>query len=230
MSLKRILILFISAISMLPNAFAQPTDPDDGTSGDTAGDKIAEERTPSRFGAQILLGFNAAQIDGDGMAGYNKFGLNAGIRGIVHIRPKFDASVEIQYNQRGAALGLRDYNSTLRSINLDYAEIPIMAHYRDWRFQVGAGLSYGRLLNVKVTDIGGADLTDALIKDLKTYDISYVLAGNLFFNKHLAANMQFSRSFINLLKSDSNLFRNYAFYSNNLFNSYYFTMRLCYQL
>ncbi|MCC7507153.1 MAG: hypothetical protein IT259_17735, partial [Saprospiraceae bacterium] len=46
-----------------------------------------------RFKAGIIAGLTASQIDGDESAGYHKVGLQGGLRGVVILGGKQDASV-----------------------------------------------------------------------------------------------------------------------------------------
>lgn len=113
------------------------------------------------FGFGALAGASFAQIDGDNFKGYNKIGVYAGLRGIVRISDRFQMRVELLYSQKGskfesrvgAMRGEKD-----RSIDLDYAEVPVLAAYKVTpsysRTQVWfeGGISIARLLNSDVTD------------------------------------------------------------------------------
>ena len=54
------------------------------------------------FKAGVILGVTASQINGDDSAGFNKPGLEGGLKSAVTISEKVDISLEILYSQRGA--------------------------------------------------------------------------------------------------------------------------------
>ena len=172
-----------------------------------------------RFGAQIILGGNASQIDGDKMADYNHLGIAAGLRGVVHITPKISTSIGIWYSQEGSRINYqKDLGSVLEHIDLDYIRVPLLFHYRNWRLQFDAGLNYGRLLRVDILSIYGTDVTNAYEPDMPRNDIGYTLGGTFFATKHWGINTQFTRSFLNILKTGGQS------------NGYFFGVGAVYQL
>lgn len=114
-----------------------------------------------RFGAGIVAGINASQIQGDDSAGYNRLGVRAGVRGIVRLTDRAEFGLDLLYSQRGSTTELFPNNNFLRFvIHLDYIEVPVWFSYKDWlhpdgyyRLQAFAGLSYGRLFNTRVEEL-----------------------------------------------------------------------------
>src|SRR5258706_5548033 len=86
-----------------------------------------------RFSAAILGGFNASQIDGDQLAGFDKVGLTGGIKAIINFESKFDLNVEFLYSHRGSRPDIfnPDYDPDI-NINLIYAELPVYVTLGDW--------------------------------------------------------------------------------------------------
>lgn len=83
--------------------------------------------------AAVIAGMNFSQIDGDGIAGFRKVGLNAGAAAYVDLTKGFNASFELLYSMRGAKSST---NETIRDgrklvLNLDYIEVPFMINYND---------------------------------------------------------------------------------------------------
>lgn len=119
----------------------------------------AQER---RFRGGVLLGFNASQIDGDELWGYNKAGLNLGGRFLAILNPRMDLSMDLLYSQRGSQSQLTLDNSVpLNRYNLHYFEIPFIFHFKDWaavsteeetfyRVEATAGLAYSRLIRARM--------------------------------------------------------------------------------
>jgi hypothetical protein len=112
------------------------------------------------FGAAIVAGLNASQIQGDDSAGYNRLGVRAGLRGLIFLGEKSEVSLDLLYSHRGSTSGLFQNNSGIRRvIALDYVEVPIVFSYKDWlhddgyyRVHFTGGLTYSRLFNTRVSD------------------------------------------------------------------------------
>jgi Outer membrane protein beta-barrel domain len=187
-----------------------------------------------RFGGAILVGFNAAQLDGDNAAGFRKFGFCGGIRGIVNIGTKSELLVDLLYSQRGSKAGESDYlvNGTNlnQKISLDYIEIPITYQFSDWLYKnndgseyfkvkFNGGLSIGRLFSASAAYSFFDNLTDQFNKT----DISWVIGVSYFINKHVLLNCRYTSSF-NLVFDNKN--------NNQLTNGlrgYFFNVGLGYQ-
>lgn len=166
----------------------------------------AQTRRTQRFQAGIVAGFTASQIDGDNSAGYNKLGLTAGVRGVARLKKRTEASVEILFAQRGSQSELvRDeLNPFNFSLTLNYIEVPVLFHYKDWfveddedgfyRVSVNTGLSYARFMNHNLRDEGFSGLGVVLPDYLKKDDISFLLGANFFANRHVGFSFRYVRS------------------------------------
>jgi Outer membrane protein beta-barrel domain len=159
-----------------------------------------------RFRAGIILGVNASQIDGDRSAGYNKLGLQTGLRAISRLKGRTEASIEFLFSQRGCQSELvKDEFSNFFSLTTNYLEVPVQWHYKDWliegegdepdyyKVSFNGGFSYARLLGTKVND----DLSAIRViapDYLKKNDISFLLGANFFANRHLCFTFRYVRS------------------------------------
>ncbi|MCB9314742.1 MAG: PorT family protein [Lewinellaceae bacterium] len=158
-----------------------------------------------RFKAGVLAGITAAQIDGDASAGYNKVGLQAGLRGIVLLNQKQDASIELLFTQRGS----RNEPKTppFFKTTLNYIEVPLQWHYHDWpangdaedpdfyRIHFNVGLSYARLLGYQDDSDGSiAGITPAL-DDLNANSFCFLIGASFFVNRHIGFNARYHRAF-----------------------------------
>jgi Outer membrane protein beta-barrel domain len=170
------------------------------------------QTTTRRFGAALEAGLTASQLDGDLAAGYSKLGLMAGVRSMIYLQPKTHLSVGFLFAQRGAQDELRQTDPDIYSITLNYLEVPIMYHYSDWLVQdgddsyykanIGAGVSYGRLIGAKLKDTGSfAQLVvnptnPPAGKDnyLNDQDLSLTIGGNIFFKRNLGFGFRWMRS------------------------------------
>jgi hypothetical protein len=106
----------------------------------------------------LIGGVNATNVQGDDIFGFRKFGLNAGAAAVVPFADRWSVTLETIYTQKGSyhkegGRGMdyqkkHDYNQY--KLVLNYVEIPLIIHFedREW-LKVGAGFSYGRLVEVK---------------------------------------------------------------------------------
>jgi hypothetical protein len=99
-----------------------------------------------RFQGGVLLGFNASQIDGDDLWGYNKAGLMGGVFVFTEFTNKWKGQMEIKYSAKGSATpkGTADQYK----IRLQYIEMPIVVEYGMFKkVQLQAGGTLGYLFN-----------------------------------------------------------------------------------
>ena len=160
-----------------------------------------------RFKAAIIAGLTASQINGDRSAGYNKLGLQAGLRGIARLKDREDLSIEFLYAQRGCqSTLLKDQFDPFRfSHTINYLEIPVQWHFKDWlveyeddkdnfyRVSFNIGASYARLLGY--TSGGEGSGIGAALPVLKKGDISFLLGANFMASRHFGFAFRYVRSF-----------------------------------
>ncbi|MEN0005952.1 MAG: outer membrane beta-barrel protein [Bacteroidota bacterium] len=148
-----------------------------------------------RFRASIMAGGNLSQIDGDRLQGYNRIGLNVGakVAAMLTDTGRWQLSLEINYSQRGSSsTPTDDPNSIYESIRLNTVEVPVMVHFKDWRFLFSGGFIYNRLINFTTIDRTGLDITDG-----QTYSpdiFSFALGATFFFTENIGLNIRWSRS------------------------------------
>ena len=108
----------------------------------------------------LILGINAAQVDGDNLGGFNKPGLNTGITAQMPF-PKYNLllRMDLLFSQKGSAPYLfsdpNDQTATAvtpYSLTLNYLEVPVVLDYiYKKRYGIGFGMSIGKLM-------GGSDV------------------------------------------------------------------------
>lgn len=140
-----------------------------------------------RFNAGLILGGNAAQIDGDRHQGFDQFGVYAGAKGVVNFNRQLLLMVEFLYSQKGSKFD-QDIGafsaSHNTSIRLNYIETPLLVQYRfkdtENSFYIEGGISYARLINQAISeppDIRGVRLSySSLSPSFRNNDIN-ILAG-----------------------------------------------------
>ena len=152
------------------------------------------------FKASIVAGPTLAQLDGDRLVGYNKFGIQTGMRVKVDWNERWANSLELLFSQEGSSRTLNDdLSAVFDKIKLNFVEVPVMMHFSDWKFELGAGLSYARLMNYKVVDITGEDVTNTQLYSDAIY--SLVLGVSFHFNDRTSLNVRWSK-YLNDLQAD----------------------------
>lgn len=153
---------------------------------------IAQER----FEGSLVGGIVLAQIDGDRMAGYNKFGFQAGARVNTLLTDRWALGIELLFSQHGSSRTFNDPGAVFDKIRLNLVEAPLMIYFRDWKFQVGAGLSYARLINAEVIDILGEDVTNT--QNFRDDLLQYNLGVAFQFTEDWALDVRWSKYITNL--------------------------------
>lgn len=132
------------------------------------------------FRGALVGGFNLSQLDGDKLGGYNQIGFNAGARVSTQFSERWGWSLQLLFSQEGSSRTRDDDPSSIYDkIRLNFVQVPVLFHFRDWKFEVDAGLVYGRLVNYKVIDFTGVDISDN--QDYRPNSFS-VLAGLTFWS------------------------------------------------
>lgn len=158
-----------------------------------------------RFKAEVLLGGNLSQVDGDKYQGFDKANLQLGIGGCAVLTRQLSLSTEILYMGKGARtptsreLGATGLN---RTIDLTYIEVPAYLRYKfdeapnSAFFEVG--ISFGRLLNSKVTELempqDGFRFTD-LEADFRANELSFLAGLGYQFNKYFGIKSRYTFAF-----------------------------------
>lgn len=158
------------------------------------------------FIGTAVVGANVSQIDGDNLLGWDKIGINAGMRLGYNIADKTNLAIEFLYSQRGSAPSISS-GSDFGSIDLKYIEIPLLVEYNDWYleeddyYKVGieGGLSYGNLFSVNSSN----SFVPIDLDGYKKHDISYTLGARYSFTKHIAGVFRFSQTIGNIYANTS---------------------------
>jgi hypothetical protein len=151
------------------------------------------------FKGLIIAGFNATQVDGDGAAGYYKFGANAGVGTLIRFHKRWSTSIELIYNMKGARSTNKASDKVPRVFNnqYDYMEVPISINIHDKQiFMFSAGISVGALVRYKQFDQDSSLVTTMAPKRINVDAFAGV---TVFIKNIIGINPRFSYS-INTLK------------------------------
>ncbi|MFN3404024.1 MAG: outer membrane beta-barrel protein [Cytophagaceae bacterium] len=114
---------------------------------------IYSQGSAQGFQGKLVLGANAAQVDGDEYAGYNKAGLALGAAAAYNFSKKIYLQGEILYSQKGARAVDPD-NYIYFKWRLNYIDIPLIFNYHfTEKLSTQIGLMPSVFLNSK-TDLG----------------------------------------------------------------------------
>lgn len=172
----------------------------------------------NRFKATILGGLNMSQIDGDKQQGYRKPGLSLGLNGSIFIRPDFDISTELLYNQKGAkpkATGEFNANTSYSTFTYHYSEVALLGNYyfnpnnarSYYKNSIHIGFSYGRILksSIKITrnNVPFTALETDVSKNYDPKDVSFIVGWSQLITSRLGVTIRHTSS-INFLYKNSN--------------------------
>lgn len=154
---------------------------------------VAISLQAQRFQAGLVAGVNLSQIDGDRLAGFNQPGLSAGAKVATILSDRWQVSLELLYSQQGARRNNKDDpSSAYDRIRLNFVEVPVAINFKEWKFHLTAGVSYARLINYKVIDFSGVDVTDSENFNENIY--SLVLGGIYYFREDMGVDVRWIRS------------------------------------
>ena len=185
------------------------------------------------FGAGLVGGFNASQIDGDDLAGFDKVGITAGIKAIMSFESRWQVNMEFLYSERGSRPDIFNpqYDPDIE-ISLKYAELPVYVSIGDWWQEEGeyykvtayGGFSYARLMNARTFDYfhSAEESVDLLVPYFNENDISWLLGASIRTGPRWGISGRYTRGLTPLLSpAKHNL-------NTRRLTSYFLTFRLEY--
>ncbi|MCP4521131.1 MAG: PorT family protein [Cytophagales bacterium] len=149
--------------------------------------------------ARLLLGFNAAQVDGDHLGGYNKLGLVAGAS--VSFPIKKDTlffEQEILYSQKGSR---NTRNEDAFKYTMHTLETNLLLNYYPVspRVYLRGGVKIGYLLDASIDrGYGNEDITPLF----RSFEMTYVVGIGYDINEKITLNAHFSRGIYSAISSE----------------------------
>jgi hypothetical protein len=176
------------------------------------------------FEGGLVIGFNAAQVDGDKLAGFHKIGANMGVLGGFPIFKKnLYFQFELLYSQKGSRMSNNQLNAQVTPntnyvLTLNYAEIPLLLSYhdKDNKTRISGGISIGSLFNG--TEKINYSYSVNAVDYYKKRDICWVADISYMASKHLGVSMRYSYSLAYIRN-----FAGYTYNGQSLVNPYYGT-------
>lgn len=154
------------------------------------------------FTGGLVVGFNAAQIDGDNLYGYNKLAILAGARVGYRVSKNWIPAMGIFYNQKGSRSELV-LSGSFYEINysLDYIEVPVTMNFIDGGVRISGGLSYARLIDANII-INDVDETDGRLPYYRENELSVVLGFGYFISEHWGFDFRWNYSLFSIVDLD----------------------------
>jgi hypothetical protein len=199
----------------------------------------------NRFKAGVAMGVNLAQLDGDLQQGYDKVGFNLGLKGAFVIKPQFDISTELFFNQKGAVYSgnanILDAKKLYPTITLNYADVLIMANFNFspndaetfYKHTFQLGISLGRLVSSKTSVQKGITFDNVyeqeLSKNYKSNDVALVVGWSWFVSKKIGLNIRHTLSVTNMYDNPTNVgVRDLGISGFQSFRSYFLSAHIFY--
>lgn len=154
------------------------------------------------FTGGLVVGLNAAQIDGDALYGYNKLALLAGAQVGYRLSEKWMPTVGILYNRKGSRSELVLSGSFFESnYSLDYIDVPVTMNFIDGGVRISGGLSYSRLIdgNIIINDI---DETDDRLPYYRNNNLNILLGFGYFISEHWGFDFRWTYSLFSIVDLD----------------------------
>ena len=145
------------------------------------------------FNAGIALGMTTSQISGDGLGGWDKFGLTGGAYVNAPFSSKNGLRVGIYYTEKGSRTKRDTLNFNTFAYRLKYIEVPIQMSYQNGPFTFLTGAYYGRLIQQDILSNG---LSYPVLPAFRNYDFGIAIGAALQLGDHLFLEGKFSSSVI----------------------------------
>jgi hypothetical protein len=146
----------------------------------------------------LSVGFNLTQLDGDQFYGFNQAGISVGPMAVIPFgkQKKWSVSLELLFTQKGSYhRGATD--TTYYRLRLQYAEIPVLAHFTDKKnVSAGLGFCYGQLIGVKES----SQLFMVPHSDFSNDEVSVVVEGQVRMWDRLWLGVRYQYSILSLRK------------------------------
>ncbi len=138
------------------------------------------------FEGKLIGGLTTSQINGDGVAGYNKFGFTFGAATNFYMpsNERLSFQQELAFHMRGSHSSPKEVFAW--SLRMNYLDVSLLANYyltEDMFVQFGP--TVGALMSARAAGFGTTELTEA-----KPFDVAANLGMGYMLNENLEANVR----------------------------------------
>jgi hypothetical protein len=152
-----------------------------------------ELQAQQAFKAGISLGMTTSQISGDGLGGWDKFGITGGAFVSAPFSSKNGFRIGLNYADKGSRTKRDTLNFNTFAYRLRYIEVPVQYSFQNGPFTFLSGLYYGRMIK---QDILSNALKYDVIPAFRNYDLGITLGATLQLGDHLFLEGRFSSSIL----------------------------------
>jgi hypothetical protein len=171
------------------------------------------------FHGGIIVGLNAAQIDGDLYSGFDKAGAQGGVFVTHPVYSSLEARMEIKYSARGARNPASDDNTGYYKLSLHYIDIPFMLGAKiKQKATFELGLVPGYLFATGGADDSGK-LPDEYLIEFNRFDLGILGGLSYALCNKIALNFRYTYSLLSIRHNSATLSSNHqkgADYNNYL--------------
>ncbi|MFY8078105.1 MAG: outer membrane beta-barrel protein [Flavobacteriales bacterium] len=152
-----------------------------------------ESNAQQAFKAGISFGMTTSQISGDGLGGWDKFGMTGGAFVSAPLSSKNGFRIGLNYADKGSRTKRDTLNFNTFAYRLRYIEVPVQYSFQNGPFTFLTGVYYGRLIK---QDILANALTYDVIPAFRNYDVGITFGATLQMGDHFFIEGRFSSSMI----------------------------------
>ncbi|MFM7731755.1 MAG: outer membrane beta-barrel protein, partial [Flavobacteriales bacterium] len=148
------------------------------------------------FKGGVVLGLTTTQVSGDGLGGWDKFGLVAGAWVDMPVHPDWSIQLGMSYVNKGSKTKRDTINYQSFGYYLNYIDVPILLQRKivmrsKFNGEVGFGPYIGLLLNQKIVSNG---FDREILPPFERYDIGLNCTFRLWWSNHLYTSLAFTTS------------------------------------
>lgn len=145
------------------------------------------------FSAGLSVGMTTSQISGDGLGGWDKFGLTGGAYVDAPLSSRNGLRMGIYYSDKGSRTKRDTLNFNVFAYRLKYIEVPVQYSFQNGPFAFLTGLYFGRLIKQDILSNGASyDVSPAF----RNYDFGIALGTTLRLGDHFFIEGKFTTSVI----------------------------------
>lgn len=145
----------------------------------------------AQFNVGFSTGLIGSQVSGDGIYGFNQFGLRVGAASRISFKKNWGMSIGIFYSQKGSRKWSSKTSFYEYRLRIHYIDVPVLASYQLKSFLFRLGPSINTYVGHKERDSYG---TINANRSFKRFELSVDAFIDYFFTDHFWVGLHFSNS------------------------------------
>ncbi len=192
--------------------------------GSFQGTSAQSDVTDRRFQADVVIGVNFSQLDGDGIAGFNKAGIKAGLDISYPTSATKGWTLGLYFDQRGSSTSLIRTNVFDQFIALQYLSMPISLYSKSWyqddidRYKVKV---FGSIIPARLFSSSSDNPTfDNDVDNFKKWDVSFQVGVSYGIGRNASVRLAAERSILKIFRIPNSTETGLQSYQLNLSYAY----------